>query len=195
MINVTATLDLTVGRWLNEPGDFERTADTLRFTTSPSSDFWRTTHYGFVRDSGHCLGVEVEGPFTATVRVRGEYRNTYDQAGLMIRIDKSNWLKCGIEYVEGEALLSVVATNVTSDWSVISTAMPEWLRVRLTRDDDFVTVEFAPDGAEWSLARIAHLKPSAKVWIGPMACSPGGHGFAAEFADFAIAVEEVESAE
>jgi len=192
VISVTATLDLTAGRWLNEPAESERSADTLRFTTSPSSDFWRTTHFGFVRDSGHCLGVEVEGAFTATVRVRGEYRNTYDQAGLMIRIDKSNWLKCGIEFVEGEALLSVVATNVTSDWSVTTTPMPEWLCVRLTRDGDFVTVEFAPDGAEWSLARIAYLKPSPKVWVGPMACSPGGHGFAAEFADFAITVAEVE---
>ena len=33
------------------------------------------------------------------MKVSGDYKVRFDQAGLMIRIDKENWLKAGIEYV------------------------------------------------------------------------------------------------
>ena len=67
-----------------------------------------------------CFGGEVE----AKVKVSGDYKVRFDQAGLMIRIDKENWLKAGIEYVDGKYNLSTVVTHHTSDWSVITLDKP-----------------------------------------------------------------------
>ena len=39
--------------WLNEPPAWEVRGETLIVTAGPQTDFWRTTHYGFVRDTGH----------------------------------------------------------------------------------------------------------------------------------------------
>ena len=39
--------------WLNEPPAWEVRGDTLTVSAGPKTDFWRTTHSGFVRDNGH----------------------------------------------------------------------------------------------------------------------------------------------
>jgi len=182
---------LTDGVWTNTPATSVIDSANVSFTTSADTDYWSRTHYGFVRDNGHLLGLDVAGDFTATVQAHGDYRDKYDQAGLMIRVDADNWLKCGIEYVDGVAFLSAVATtNGFSDWSVSPTAMPDWLGIRLTRVGDSVSVEFAPDDAEWRLARLAYLVPAATAAIGPMACSPDGTGFSVQFREFAIGAAE-----
>lgn len=39
--------------WLNEPPAWAEQDGALHVTTAPDTDFWRTTHDGFVRDTGH----------------------------------------------------------------------------------------------------------------------------------------------
>ena len=50
-------------------------------------------------------GYEAKGGFTATLRVRARYEDLYDQAGLMVLVDEENWIKAGIEFSDGEAML------------------------------------------------------------------------------------------
>ena len=45
--------ELAAGKWLNEPLDWRIKNCELNVTTGDKTDFWRHTHYGFVRDSGH----------------------------------------------------------------------------------------------------------------------------------------------
>jgi uncharacterized protein len=87
--------------WLNEPPRWREQGGRLSVVTAGGTDFWRTTHYGFVRDSGHFRFDRVSGDFTAEVMVSGDHRELYDQAGLMVRLDAAHWLKAGVEYVEG----------------------------------------------------------------------------------------------
>ncbi|MBB6510785.1 regulation of enolase protein 1 (concanavalin A-like superfamily) [Rhizobium soli] len=47
------------GTWVNEPANWEVSADRLTMTTDQKTDFWQKTHYGFERDSGHFLGVPI----------------------------------------------------------------------------------------------------------------------------------------
>jgi uncharacterized protein len=61
-----------------------------------------------VRDSGHFRFDRVSSDFTAQVTVSGDYRELYDQAGLMLRLDAEHWLKAGVEYVEGRRMLSAL---------------------------------------------------------------------------------------
>ena len=84
---------MTDWSWHNEPPGWDAQGDTLQVTTEPKTDFWRVTHYGFVRDSGHFRHRQVTGDFVAEVKVVGAYAALYDQAGLMVRIDDTTWLK------------------------------------------------------------------------------------------------------
>ena len=54
--------------WLNEPPEWREEGGELTLVTGDRTDFWRRTHYGFVRDDGHARLAAAEGDFSATVR-------------------------------------------------------------------------------------------------------------------------------
>jgi len=88
-------------QWYNEPPFWSEQEQKITVTAGVKTDFWRKTHYGFIRDNGNFYYQELTGDFTATVKITGQYEVLYDQAGLMIRLDEETCLKCGIEFVEG----------------------------------------------------------------------------------------------
>jgi len=174
--------------WLNEPPAWHGDAARLELTTGKDTDFWRHTFYGFVRDNGHAWLAPVEGDFTASARVTGDYRHLYDQAGLMLRVDERNWIKTGIEYTDGMMHFSVVVAREVSDWSVIplpEAKLADVLRVRLTRHGDAVRVQYRLKDAHWQMARLAPFS-AAPAQVGVMACSPQRAGFQATFHDISI---------
>jgi regulation of enolase protein 1 (concanavalin A-like superfamily) len=173
--------------WLNEPPSWRAEGDTLVVTAGPKTDFWRTTHYGFVRDNGHLYAQRVSGDFTAEVVVRGAYATQYDQAGLMVRRDETTWLKCGIEYVDGGQQASAVVTRDRSDWSVAplpGSPAVLWLQVR--RAGDALELHYAADGGPKTLLRLAYFPPEVEVLVGPMCAAPDGDGFTVSFERFTI---------
>jgi uncharacterized protein len=164
-------------RWLNEPKEWSGDASDLTVAVEPETDFWRTTHYGFVRDNGH-LAYEVMGG-EASVRFRGEWAAQYDQAGLMLRVDAETWIKAGIERADGRDWLSVVVTRGLSDWSQQPAPAPDgdgWWTIRAVREGDAVQL-LAGDQP----IRLAPLAPGATVLAGPMCAAPEGPGFTAHF--------------
>jgi len=174
--------------WLNEPPAWSGDASRLELMTGKDTDFWRHTFYGFVRDDGHGWLTPVEGDFTASATVTGDYRHLYDQAGLMLRIDERNWIKTGIEFTDGLMHFSVVVTRDVSDWSVtpLLEAKPtDALHVRLTRHGDAVRVQYALNHEPWQMARLAPFS-SAPARAGVMACSPQRAGFQVTFRDISI---------
>jgi regulation of enolase protein 1 (concanavalin A-like superfamily) len=175
--------------WLNEPAEWAGDERSLRLRTDPKTDFWRVTHYGFVRDSGHFAYREISGDFRVDVLVRGAYETLYDQAGLMLRIDERTWLKCGVELVDGVQQASAVVTRDYSDWSVVPLAAnPPAIWLRLTRIGEAVEIHYSLDGEAYSLLRLAYLPPAETVQVGLMAASPEGDGFSATFEGFAVAL-------
>jgi regulation of enolase protein 1 (concanavalin A-like superfamily) len=174
-------------QWLNPPDKWEIADGRLSVDVSPKSDFWRKTHYGFVRDSGHFFHRQIAGDFVAQVRFRGEYSALYDQGGLMLRASDQHWLKCGIEYVNGTQQASVVATNDFSDWSVTPLRMnPHEVWFRVARQDCSLEVFYSLDGEDYSMLRIAYLKCSRDLNVGVMCAAPEGPGFRMEFSDFSM---------
>ncbi len=171
--------------WLNPPALALDTPEGLAVTTAPHTDFWRETHYGFVRHSGHALLHPVTGDFSAEVTVRGDYQALYDQAGLMFLLDEEHWIKAGIEVTDGRAVFSTVVTNGRSDWATMPlpfAASP--VRLRLTRHDTAIRIQVAnPDGG-WIMARLAYMPLRDPARVGPMACSPERGGFTARFSDY-----------
>jgi regulation of enolase protein 1 (concanavalin A-like superfamily) len=174
-------------RWLNEPPEWSRDETGLNVVTGKDTDFWQETYYGFRRDDGHFYHEEVEGDFTADATFEGAYETLYDQAGLMLRLDETHWIKAGIELSDGALQFSVVVTNGRSDWSVREApAGLVAVSVRLTRHDDAVRVQFADASGAWHMARLASLPQRSPSFVGIMCCSPQRAGFRVRFTSFTI---------
>jgi len=180
--------DFRTLQWLNPPPHSRvDEAGQLTVRTGDRTDFWRETLYGFVRDNGHFYFTEQQGDFTVEVRFRGRFEGLYDQAGLMLRLDERHWLKTGIEYTDGQQHLSAVVTNDFSDWSVLPLEpAPEEVWLRLTRLGSAVLVQYALDGRDYKLLRLAHLPEHDPVQVGVMCCSPERAGLEVTFRDFRV---------
>ena len=175
------------GSWLNEPAEWGFEAGGLRVVTGRATDFWRETHYGFTRDSGHFLGIATAGDFTAEVRVRAGYEALYDQAGIMLRLDEGHWLKAGIEFSDGQAMLGSVLTAGRSDWATGPYAGdPGDVRLRLTVAEGVVRVQASADGRRWGLVRLAPFPRAASYLVGPMCCTPERAGLEVRFTEFRL---------
>ena len=124
MAMTSAAQSLEKMNWFNEPVSYEIKGKTLTMDVPGHCDYWRISHYGFTVDDAPFYYATYGGEFEAKVKISGEYKVRFDQAGMMIRIDKENWLKAGIEYVDGKYNLSTVVTHHTSDWSVITLDKP-----------------------------------------------------------------------
>ena len=174
-------------QWFNEPSQWEIKDKKLTLFATPQSDYWRIAHYGFTVDDAPFLYTTYGGEFEAKVKVTGDYRERYDQAGMMIRIDHENYIKTGIEYVDGKYNLSAVVTHHTSDWSVITLdrAVP-FIWIKAVRRLDAVEIYYSYDDQTYTLMRIAWLQDNTPVQVGLMAASPDGQGFQASFEHFQV---------
>jgi uncharacterized protein len=164
-------------RWRCEPASWRLVPDGIELRTKPRTDFWRHTHYGFVRDDGHLYYEQADGDLEVEATIDGDYRDQYDQAGVMLRVDEETWVKCGIEFVDGRELISAVVTRGASDWAVSPRPLKEQgtpLRIVARRTGDAVTVLHGHAGAE-QLLRLAPF-PRGPVMAGVMAASPDGAG-------------------
>ena len=174
-------------QWFNEPESWEIKDGTLLMDVTPQSDYWRISHYGFTVDDAPFLYTLRGGEFEVKVKVSGEYKTRFDQAGLMIRIDHENYLKTGIEYVDGKYNLSAVVTHHTSDWSVVQLDKPvPFVWIKAVRRLDAVEVFYSFDDTEYIMMRNCWMQDNTPVMVGLMAASPDGDGFKAKFEHFSI---------
>ncbi len=174
-------------QWYNEPPQWHQDNDVIHMTAGAKTDFWRHTHYGFVRDNGNFYYQNVSGDFTAEVKITGDYRSLYDQAGIMVRESETIWLKCGIEFVETVQNVSAVVTRDYSDWSVVPLdVMPISLWLRVKRRAETVEVQYSLEGKNYSMLRLAYLTESPLVQVGLMCAAPEGEGFAVQFEGFRL---------
>jgi len=180
--------DQTTARtWLHQPEHWREAGDTLTATAPPGTDYWRVTHYGFIHDNGPFRYQQRSGNFEAKVRVAAKYHELYHHAGLMIRIDDQNWIKAGIELLNGKQSVGAVVTREFSDWSVLPLADdPAFLWLRLQRFHDTVQVSHSRDNQRWSMIRLAYFPPQVTVSIGMMAAAPGKQALEVTFDHFSI---------
>lgn len=176
--------------WLNPPPSHAIDGTALQVRTGDRTDFWQGTYYGFRHDNGHFFHVERDGEFTAETAFTGRYETLYDQAGLMIRHDAGNWMKCGIEFTDGACHFSTVVTvDGRSDWSAFALPPLEGpMATRATRMGDALFIQYSlDDGASWKMARLAYFPQTFRsLAIGVTTCSPQREGFEVAFHRFSL---------
>lgn len=168
--------------WMNEPASWKKNSDQLLVHSRPKTDFWRKTTTGTLADNGHFFYLPVSGDFVFQVRVSGEYAAAFDQAGLMVRLNAENWMKCGTELFQGHRCASVVFTRGFSDWSTmpdLSETQPVWWRA--VRKNNSIQTQCSLDGKNFVFVRDGYFEPSVPVQVGIMSASPTGSGFEAVF--------------
>ena len=174
-------------QWFNEPENWSVENNVLTMDVTPQSDYWRISHYGFTVDDAPFLYTVRGGEFEVKVKISGEYKVRFDQAGLMLRIDNENYIKTGIEFVDGKYNLSTVVTHKTSDWSVIELEKPvEYVWIKAVRRLDAVEIFYSFDDKEYTMMRNCWLQDNTPVMVGMMAACPDGNGFKATFEGFRI---------
>jgi regulation of enolase protein 1 (concanavalin A-like superfamily) len=173
--------------WFNEPEQWEIKNNSLSMFVTPQSDYWRISHYGFTVDDAPFYYATYGGEFEAKVKITGAYKARFDQAGLMIRIDEENYIKAGIEYVDGKYNLSTVVTHKTSDWSVISLDKPiPYIWIKAVRRLDAIEIFYSFDDQTYVMMRNAWMQDNTPVQIGMMAACPDGNGFNVSFEQFKV---------
>ena len=183
----TAAQTLEKMNWFNEPASWEIEGRTLTIDVTPQSDYWRVSHYGFTVDDAPFYWTEYGGEFEAKVKISGDYKVRFDQAGLMLRIDPENYIKAGIEFVDGRYNISVVVTHHTSDWSVIVLDRPvDFVWLKAVRRLDAVEIFYSFDDNEYVMMRNAWMQDNTPMKVGMMGASPDGNGFKAKFEDFTV---------
>lgn len=174
-------------QWFNEPEKWEIKNNTLSMFVTPQSDYWRISHYGFTVDDAPFYYATYGGEFEVKVKITGDYKARFDQMGLMLRIDHENYIKAGVEFVDGKFNLSTVVTHKTSDWSVIALDnTPSFVWIKAVRRLDAVEVLYSFDDKTYTMMRNAHLQDNIPVMVGLMAACPDGKGFDAKFENFKV---------
>lgn len=191
-----ATLVMTAGAtaqtlekmcWFNEPQRWTLRNNTLSMFVTPQSDYWRISHYGFTVDDAPFYYATYGGEFEAKVQISGDYKARFDQAGLMLRIDHENYIKAGIEFVDGKYNLSCVVTHRTSDWSVITLDKPvEHVWIKAVRRLDAIEIFYSFDDKEYTMMRNAWMQDNCPIMVGMMAACPDGKGFDVTFKHFSV---------
>lgn len=175
-------------RWLlSEPSAVELHPGTRNLTVSPAgkTDLWSNTYYTPLLKRSNAPLYARPVPRCETWNLSVEFElapvKQFDQAGGVIYLNADNWIKCGIEFVDGAPRLSVVVTrDGWSDWSTQSwSGCSARLRVTQTTTGAYV-VEAAESSADaaFEFVRICQLTskvPDAEspdVYAGVYACCP-----------------------
>jgi uncharacterized protein len=198
-------LDLTTAKWINQPKSYKINNNNLKIITEPETDFWQRSYYGFRNDNAPALLLENKINFSFTLKVSFEYKNRFDQCGIIIYLDSDNWFKASIEFenTNFSRLGSVVSNKGYSDWATTDIATVTSIWYRLSRRGPDFLIEYSNNGIEFRQMRIFHLhslgdtsvemgklNPPAKseraIRFGLYACSPTDSSFEAEFSDLKL---------
>lgn len=174
-------------QWFNCPQSYTIKGGVLEMDVPGQTDFWRISHYGFTVDDGPFLYATYGGEFEAKIKVSGDYKVRFDQAGMMIRLNHEHYVKCGIEFVDGKYNISTVVTHRTSDWSVITLEQPvPHLWIKAVRRLDAIEIFYSFDDKEYTMMRTLWMQDNCPLMVGAVAACPDGAGFKARFSDFSV---------
>jgi len=186
--------------WFRAPSSVSLDTKSVSINTEPNTDLWQATYYGFRVANAPMLLWDDDDNFTFSVRTLFQYREQFDQCGIILYLDDENWFKASIEHEQHSdvRLGSVVTNHGYSDWATTDIAPVEQMFYRLSRRGPDFLLESALDGEHYAQMRVFHmallgetteamgkanpaLHPQHDVKFGIYACSPGDSSFTARF--------------
>lgn len=186
-INIEEGLKNGTITWFNKPINIKPNGESIQFTSLPDTDFWQNTHYGFCRNTGHCMFLKSSSNFTLQTHVTYKPLSQYDQAGLVVYFSPEKWAKTSVEGEIGEAynLGSVITNNGYSDWATqpyLKEVVDVEFKIERSGSDFMIFYRMFGD-EKWIQIRMGHisLEKDAEMSIGLYSCTPKEGGFEATF--------------
>ena len=153
------------------PGDLSK---PFNITCSPKTDIWDKPPATHSFNAPIIYQTTTVGQFKrARVTVAADWKDKYDQGGLVLVINpdgERQWVKSGIEFENGRPNLGTVATPKWSDWSLLPLSSPKATFEIEPADDGSLWVYIIEDGSKTPLREVtwwADLSKDAKLWVGP----------------------------
>lgn len=174
-------------KWMNEPPSFHLEGGKLRVHSTPKADFYRLPDW--IIDDGNFFHLTVAGDFTFEARINGRFVSRYDQAGFMVRHDAENWMKGGIEFIDGVRYASTVVTRGFSDWATmkdLTQTDPVWWRI--VRRKESIEALCSLDGKTFQSVRQAYFPAQPSLEVGLLCASTEGQGVEAYFDSVKLSV-------
>ena len=169
--------------WLNEPEEVYFGENGMKVKAMPDTDFWVNARHKFSKDNGHFFFKRGSGDFTVTAKWRFYRPEAFEQCGLMVRIDKNNWLKLSLmlEKPGDNRLATICATGGCADWALHDFNMLQdeiWYKIRRCKGEYLLYC--SDDGERFHLLRrCALFHDMDEVKIGAYICSPQRDDFEA----------------
>lgn len=169
--------------WINKPKEYNISDKRISFKVLPKTDFWQITHYGFSRTDGNCYVKEVNQDVSFTVKVKMNYKEEFDQLGIIVYFNEDNFAKLCVENQLkcDNKLGSVVCKDKRSDWATQSLNNIDELYFRVSKRGVNYLFEYSYDGIVFQQIRLFDISVGEIVNIGVFGASPLGDGFEAEF--------------
>jgi hypothetical protein len=174
--------------WHCEPEEWSQHRTTVEMRVPPRTDFWRKTMTNTVLHNAPFYYLEVEGDFEVRVKVKANYDNPDDQAGIMVCEDEENWVKLGIQMVGNIPHMCATFTHDYSDWSMHPLPhLPEFMWVHAKKIGDGLEVYISEDSFDWMQIRQGDINVNTILQVGVYCASPNSEdGFEVTFEDFMI---------
>ncbi|WP_379151688.1 DUF1349 domain-containing protein [Paenibacillus sp. sgz5001063] len=177
-------VDWQSGEWSNQPVTAKVQDGAFVVEAAEGSDYWEKTMYGFQHDNGHALLAPWEDSDAVEVSFSLQgFTELYDQAGIMLWLNSTVWIKAGIELNDGVPHIGAVVTDGYSDWSL--SPVPEWtgevITMRASRMNDAVVIRARTEKHPWRTIRVARFPYEAGKKAGPFICAPTRSGLKVSF--------------
>lgn len=164
--------------------NLDKPGERFHITCPPDTDVWEKPPSVHSFNAPIIYTTTNVSSFKSTrATVTGAWKEKYDQGGLILIINSPDgtrrWVKTGIEFLNGKAHVSVVATDRWSDWSLRPTlvANGDSAQVEIAREDDgslwvWLIGEHGEKEPAREIAWWGDLEEDAEVWVGVYAAKP-----------------------
>ena len=169
--------------WLNEPENVIFSDMEMKIVAKAQTDFWQSKHHNFAKDNGHLFFFRTKNDFNLIVHWKAEKCASFNQCGIMIRIDDKNWFKASLMYqnCQEAEVGSCVTIRGHSDWAgVMLENEPSHISYKLVRKNDDFMVYYSLDGVSYTRLRQFYLDTLGnELKAGAYICSPQENSFEA----------------
>lgn len=176
------------GAWTNEPSSVKHHPLGVTVEAGDHSDIWIDPNTGKSIASANALVTEF-GPNTAMeVAFVADMTEQHDQAGVFLLVDDGYWAKISAELSSGEVQLCTTVTRGRSDRAL--SCPKDWngrpVRMRVSWNDNVVSLWASLDGDPYQLARMFHVDRHLPLLAGPYLASPRRKGLSITFTDWVV---------
>jgi len=180
---------------MNQGKVISETKNTIELIAPEKSDFFIDNMNQIERNNAPFYYVKRKGDFILKVRVKPDFKNTYDAGGLFIFDSKKKWIKLEFEKTDigYTSIVSVITNGTSDDCNGEKVDKNNHVFLQIMRKDDYWCLYYSIDGKSWKMVRYFKLKMKNEVKIGIVVQSPIGNGCKVLFSNFKIANNEIKN--